>query len=77
MKYEDFWMALASLSEEECDNTHSITKGICNLKGLPEEAVLEFCRQNGGCCCDCEILMNMSPDEKPHLNHIWEELLNE
>jgi hypothetical protein len=45
----------------ECDNSHRYTREWAELHGLDAEPLIESLAQYGGCCCDCEVAINV-PD---------------
>jgi len=44
---------------EGCDHKHTKSKEFCELNGINFDRLYkEVLKPTGGCCCDCEILMN-------------------
>ncbi len=44
-----------------CDNTHKRTKEFCKKFNINfDKLYSKILKPNGGCCCDCEILMNVA-----------------
>ena len=52
----------ARLEKDACDGTHRHTLVWAALRGREPEDVVDFVSGFGGCCCDCEVLLN-APDE--------------
>ena len=50
------------LEKNACDHTHRHTLVWAALRGREPEDVVAFVSGFGGCCCDCEVLLN-APDE--------------
>jgi hypothetical protein len=48
---------------EGCDNSHRHTLAWAALRKLDPDDVLASVASFGGCCCDCEVLLN-APDEE-------------
>jgi len=47
------------LANKKCDNTHKQTKEFCRKNRIDFDKLYEkHLKTTGGCCCDCEILMN-------------------
>ena len=47
-----------------CDGTHRLTREWAvqhSLDDLETEALLALLAKHGGCCCDCEVLLNVEP----------------
>lgn len=56
------------LSNKKCDNTHKQTKEFCRINGIDFERFYdEHLKTTGGCCCDCEILMNTVEERQEDL----------
>lgn len=47
------------LDREGCDNTHRFTIAWAEERGIDQDDVLDFVRPRGGCCCDCEVVLNV------------------
>lgn len=41
-----------------CCNDHRYTREFCRMRGLDVERVIAEVGRHGGCCCDCEVLLN-------------------
>jgi hypothetical protein len=51
-----------------CDNKHTRTKEFCKLNGINfEKLYKEHLKTTGGCCCDCEVLLNTADKIKEDL----------
>lgn len=48
----------AELGNQECDNTHKLTKNFLVENNLPEKETILWLDAQGG-CCDCEVLFNV------------------
>ena len=47
------------IKKKQCDSTHKRTKEFCELNGINFERLYKIhLKTTGGCCCDCEILLN-------------------
>lgn len=58
------WEEFISKLEEQCthcENDHTLTRAILKDMGYDELEINESiaCMEEGGGCCDCEILMNV------------------
>ena len=46
--------------EHGCPHDHRFTvMALSNFEGIDVEASLQWIKDHGGCCCDCEVLMNV------------------
>jgi hypothetical protein len=63
---------------KDCDNTHKITKEAVNdsFPDDPEkiDEAMQWLTDHGGCCCDCEIIMNIVGYEQGLLAKLWYEI---
>ena len=50
------------LAEQGCDNTHRHSVRWLQLHGFDVDEALELLAKYGGCCCDCEVLLNVDPE---------------
>lgn len=77
MKTEIILDILGGLFEEleyqtECDHTHKLTEEF--IQEYYEdyfEEMMEWIKNHGGCCCDCEIAMNIMGSEQGLLAKLW------
>ena len=52
------------LVRQDCDNSHRHTREWAASRGfgdLETEDLLALLAKHGGCCCDCEVLLNAEP----------------
>ena len=47
------------LEKPGCDNTHRHTREWAIGRAKDPEEVIEYVAARGGCCCDCEVLLNV------------------
>ena len=45
----------------ECDRSHRLTIEFAARRGLDVADLLDVVKSLGGCCCDCEVLLNVMP----------------
>ena len=62
--WEQFMNAIQTLLEAQgCDNCLTHTRALLeDLPGVDVDGSLEWLADHGGCCCDCEVLMNVEFD---------------
>ncbi len=67
MKYldlEDLFNHLEeSLARQDCDNSHCHTREWAAGRGVSageQTQLLDYLESRGGCCCDCEVLLNVA-----------------
>jgi Protein of unknown function (DUF2695) len=53
---------LRMLNEFGCDGTHRWTIRWRDLRAPRARGLLRRLADKGGCCCDCEVLLNVFPD---------------
>jgi hypothetical protein len=53
---------LRMIHEFGCDGQHRWTTRWRDLRAPGSRSLLRRLKQLGGCCCDCEVLMNVFPD---------------
>jgi hypothetical protein len=56
---------LRMVGEFGCDGTHRWTKRWREVSAPRASALLRRLANRGGCCCDCEVLMNVYPERLP------------
>ncbi|HEX6403470.1 MAG TPA: DUF2695 domain-containing protein [Pseudonocardiaceae bacterium] len=56
---------LRMVGEFGCDGTHRWTLRWRELSAPRATALLRRLANRGGCCCDCEVLMNVYPERLP------------
>jgi hypothetical protein len=66
-RWREFTGYLYALIGEGCTDSHEATIEVLELMGgFDVDTTLEYLRENGGCCCDCEVLMNVDrPKDVP------------
>ena len=57
------------LGEFGCHGAHEWTKRWCDAQSMATGWVLRWGRRNGGCCCDCEVVMNVFRDDRRSKRH--------
>lgn len=45
-----------------CDNTHTVSRQVLYALGFDMASSLAWLKENGGCCCDCEVIFNVDPN---------------
>ena len=59
-RWHEFVEDLYALIGEGCTGSRAATIKVLNeMGGFDVAATLEHLRKHGGCCCDCEVLMNV------------------
>ena len=53
---------LRMISEFGCDGTHRWTVRWRNARAPRARGLVARLQRRGGCCCDCEVLINVFPD---------------
>ena len=53
---------LRMITEFGCDGSHRWTIRWRDLRAAQPGGLLRQLKMRGGCCCDCEVLMNVFPD---------------
>lgn len=52
-----------------CHGAHEWTLRWCDAQPFETSWVLGWVKREGGCCCDCEVVMNALPDERRSERH--------
>lgn len=50
------------LHEFGCDGTHRWTRRWRDLRAPGAQGLISKLQRRGGCCCDCEVILNVYPD---------------
>lgn len=50
------------ISEFGCDGTHRWTERWRDLRAPRARGLVQRMQRRGGCCCDCEVILNVFPD---------------
>ena len=57
------------LGDFGCHGSHEATRRWCEAQPFSTRWVVGFVQRNGGCCCDCEVLLNVLRDDRRSTRH--------